>query len=97
MFRLRFELVNPWSDRFDPGYCWSKKLTKNKAWEFQAYRSNTITEASVELTHRQDHAGLRLEFGIFTFSFTFNIYDTRHWNYADRRWEVYDDQETILR
>ena len=97
MFRLRFELANPWSDRFDPGYCWSKKLTKNKAWELQAYRSNTIVEAYLEFTHRQDHAGLRIEFGLFTFSITFNIYDTRHWNYADKRWEVYDDEETILR
>lgn len=97
MIKLSFTLTNPWSDRFDAGWMRGGHLYGNKAWEFQAYRSNTIAEACLELTHRQDHAGLRLEFGIFTFSFTFNIYDTRHWNYADRRWEVYNDEENILR
>lgn len=97
MFKVNFILENPWSDRFDAGSAWGNKLTKNKAWEFQAYRSNTIIESTVELTHRQDHAGLKLEFGILTFSFVFQIYDTRHWNYATKKWEVYDDQEDLLR
>lgn len=91
MLNLRFELTNPWSDRFDAGHAWSGKLTKNQAWEAQAYRSNTLIEFCLQFTHRQDHAGLRVEFGIFSFSFTFNIYDTRHWNYDKKQWEVYDE------
>lgn len=91
MIKFNVIVENPWSDRFDAGYSWGKKLTKNKAWEAQAYRSNTLIEAGLEFTHRQDHAGLRVEFGIFSFSFTFNIYDTRHWNYSKKQWEAYDE------
>lgn len=97
MIKLSFTLTNPWSDRFDAGWMRGGHLYSNKAWEFQAYRSNTIVEAEIRFSIREDHAGLKLEFGLFTYSFVFQIYDTRHWNYADRKWEVYDDEETILR
>lgn len=91
MIRLSLTVENPWSDRFDAGWMRGGHFFGNKAWEFQAYRSNTVVEGLFELTSHQDHAGLKLEFGILTFSFVFQIYDTRHWNYAERRWEVYDD------
>jgi hypothetical protein len=96
MLRLNFIISNPWSDKFDAGWAWGGHFAGNKAWEFQAYRSNTVVEACFEFTRRQDHAGLKLEFGLFSFSFVAQIYDTRHWNYADKCWEVYDDKETIL-
>ncbi len=91
MIRLHLTIENPWSDKFDPGYFFGGKITKNKCWEFQAYRSNTIIEGTVELTHRQDHAGLRLEFGLLSLSFVFQIYDSRHWNYDKKQWEIYKD------
>ncbi len=97
MIKFGITVENPWSDRFDPGYAWAGKLFKYKAWEFQAYRSNAIAEVCVEFTHRQDHAGLKIELGLFSFNFVAQIYDSRHWNYNKKQWEVYDDQETILR
>ncbi len=96
MIKISFSIINPWSDKFDAGYSWYGKLTKNKAWEVQFYRSNTIAEALAELTHRQDHAGLGLELGLLSFNLTFKLYDSRHWNYATKSWETYDDKENLL-
>jgi hypothetical protein len=96
MLRLNFTVENPWSDKFDAGWAWGGHFAGNKAWEAQFYRSNTIVEAVTELTHRQDHAGIRLELGLFSFNFTFQIYDTRHWNYATNSWETRYDEKDFL-
>ena len=90
MINLGLTIENPWSDRFDAGYCWGGQFLKNKAWEFQAYRSNTIIECSIRITARQDHAGLHIEFCLLTFSFVAQVYDTRHWNYDKKEWTTYD-------
>jgi hypothetical protein len=92
MIKLNLVIENPWSDKFDPGYYWAGKITNYKSWEFQSYRSNTLFESSIYITHRCDHAGLKLEFGFFSFSFQFNIYDNRHWNYNTKTWEVYNKE-----
>ncbi len=91
MINLKLSIINPWSSLWDAGRAWGGKLTKNLAWESQLYRSNVILEWVFEFTHRQDHAGLRLEFGLFTWCWTFIVYDTRHWNYSTNRWEIYED------
>jgi len=86
MINLNLTIENPWSDKFDAGYSWSGMITKHKAWEFQAYRSNTILEAGLRFNTRTDHAGITLEFGAFSFSFVAQIYDVRHW---DSHWGVW--------
>lgn len=91
MIRLNFIIENPYSDKFDAGWAWGGKITKNKCWEFQLYRSNTILELAVDVTHRQDHAGLRIDLGLLSFNLVLNIYDHRHWNYDKKAWEVYND------
>ena len=91
MINLRFNITNPWSTIWDAGWCWGGKLFKNKAWECQVYRSNVLIEAEFNFTHRQDHAGIKLEFALFTWCLSFNIYDTRHWNYDKGCWELYDN------
>jgi hypothetical protein len=96
MINLRFSLTNPWSDLFDAGWMWGKKITENNAVELQLYRCNAIVEAQFEFTTRQDHAGIRLEVGLLSYVLAFNLYDTRHWNYATRRWEVYDYKDDEL-
>lgn len=91
MIKLNFSITNPWSDCWSAGWSWSRLLWMHKACEFQIYRSNVLLEAFFEFTTRQDHAGLRLEFAILSWCCCFNIYDTRHWNYADKRWEIYTE------
>jgi hypothetical protein len=29
-------------------------------------------------------------FGLFGYALEFSVYDTRHWNHQENRWEIYD-------
>lgn len=90
MIYLNLTINNPFSDKFEPVYANGGKLFKHKAWEFQIYRSNTIAELEARATVREDHAGVRLGLGLFSWTVEFQLYDGRHWNYDKNCWEVYD-------
>lgn len=93
MININLQLVNPWSNRFEPVYYWGKKLTKHKALELQIYRSEAIAEFEFRLSFaRQDHAGLTLGLGLFTWTAHFVFHDVRHWDYENNCWIKYDDQ-----
>lgn len=96
MIFIRFSLTNPWNTLWDAGWAWGNKLFQHKAWEIQIYRANVILEFVLNITHRQDHAGIKLELGLFTWCITFDLYDSRHWNYDKQCYEVYDDKEDLL-
>jgi len=96
MIYINLSLLNPWSDRFEPVWSWGKSLFKHKAVEIEYYRSNTVAEFETRLTFREDHAGLTLGLGLFSYTLRLQFYDTRHWNYADKCWEVYNDKENLL-
>ena len=91
MIYINLSLMNPWSDRFEPIQSWGKKLFKHKAVEVEYYRSNTIAEFESRLTFREDHAGLTLGLGLFSYTLRAQFYDTRHWNYDKKVWEVYEE------
>jgi hypothetical protein len=90
MIYINHTFRNPWSDLFKPVWSWGKKLTKNKALEIEAYRSDTIIEYEIKFTIREDHAGLIIGLGLLSYTIRLQIYDTRHWNYANKCWEVYE-------
>lgn len=41
-------------------------------------------------TKRTDHAGFWFELSIFGLKFTYRTYDTRHWDWENNTWEVYE-------
>jgi hypothetical protein len=88
MIRLGFTITNPWSDNFDSGRCWSGNISKNKWWELQLCRQPVIAEVQLQYSFRQDHAGLKIDLGLFGHSILFNIYDSRHWNTEQNRWNT---------
>ncbi len=90
MINLNFTIENPFSDRFETLASTSKILTKYKAVEANVYRTATIVKFSVAYSIRRDHAGLRIEIGLFGCDCEFHIYDTRHWDYENKCWTVYD-------
>jgi hypothetical protein len=90
MININFSLTNPWIDRFDHVTAWSKKLSKHKACELEVYRSETIMELEFRLSVRQDHAGITLGIGLFTWTVRFQIYDNRHWDYEKGQWYDYN-------
>ena len=87
MINLKFDLSNPFSDRWANVYNTGGYLTENKSWEFQIMKTNTVVDASLCFTTRSDHAGLTLELGLLGFSCHLIIHDNRHWNYENNYWE----------
>ena len=70
-------------------------LFGTKYWEIQLSKMDTkLLGYNFEFAPiGQDHGGLRIEFYFLFRMFSFNIYDNRHWNYAENRW--YKDGENI--
>jgi len=64
----------------------------HKFWEIQLDRWNDWTsyfDFHLSFTRKTDHAGFRFGFDIIGFSFNLEIYDSRHWNYENNKWENY--------
>jgi len=86
---LIFNVKNPWS-RDDFKNIWSRSgsITKHKFWQIEIYRYSEYlinTEISICWTGT-DHAGPRVEFGLFGYVFDISIYDCRHWDYDTNSW-----------
>jgi hypothetical protein len=91
MININLSLTNLCSDLFEPCWSWGKRINKYKAVEVETYRSNTIVEFEVRLRFREDHAGLTIGLGLFSYTLRAQFYDTRHWNYEKKAWEVYEE------
>ncbi len=90
MIDLKFEIENPFSERFEMLASASKKLSKHKAVEASAYKASNIITVSLSYCIRQDHAGLRVVLGLFGYECQLHIYDTRHWDDEKKCWATYD-------
>lgn len=90
-----------WPFKYDPHYqknyfnkVWN--VAKHKAFEIQISRmGDDIIGAHLNLTFKQDHAGLAFDLYLFRRVFMINFYDTRHWNYDKDRWVDYKNPEEI--
>lgn len=92
MINFRFSIENPCVDRFETVW-WKagKTFFKHKFWEFQIMRTTDVIAWDIRYTVRQDHAGLDVWLGLFSYSLNLKIYDNRHWNYEKGCWEVYEE------
>lgn len=86
MINLKFELSNPFSDRWSSIYSTGGYLTENKSWEMQITKTNAIVRVSINFTMHSDHAGLTVEVGLLGFSANLSIHDNRHWDYENKCW-----------
>jgi hypothetical protein len=87
MININFTIDNPWSDRWNTIWYRNGLLPKHKAWEFNGYRTHHIVDFEFHFTRNRDHAGIGFGLGLFGYSLEFQIYDTRHWDYTNNRWE----------
>jgi hypothetical protein len=95
MIKFSFSVGNPWSHDLPlHNYFYKhKKLSKNKSFEIQIYRSSpyNLFRFFVNLAWRgEDHCGPELEVELGKYRFNVKIYDHRHWDYETGNWEVYD-------
>ncbi len=97
MLNFRFALQNPWAKntRKQKDYCYvDKKLSKNLAYSFQAARGDMLDYFNIHINiswQGEDHAGFELSCEFLGFWFISNLYDTRHWDYDNGKWEEYDE------
>ena len=91
MINLNFNIVNPWRTDKVWNILWSKSgsITKNKAWEFNGYRTDRIINIEFHWSLKGDHAGARLVFGVFGYEIELEFYDTRHWDFEKNTWKCY--------
>ena len=93
--KINFNVYNPWGDTWTILWNKSKLLGKNKAVEFNGYRTNHIINIDFEFnpvgSHWPvgDHAGARIMLGLFGHDIELHFYDTRHWNHLTNTWESY--------
>jgi hypothetical protein len=90
MIHFNFTIRNPFSSKFENLFCKSGKFSKNTAWEVEAVQSSILFEFEFRYTIREDHAGAKLEFGLFGYSISAQYYDIRHWDYDTNKWVKYD-------
>jgi hypothetical protein len=86
MINFSFNICNPWSDRWNIFWNKSRFIGKNKAVEFNGYRTHHIIEFDTRLTFKGDHAGFRIMIGLFGYAAEFHVYDTRHWDGENDKW-----------
>jgi hypothetical protein len=68
-------------------------ISKNKALEINSYLNKSLAIGfDISYTIHQAHAGFNLELNLFLLSISFRIYDGRHWDYGNNRWEEYDEK-----
>jgi len=97
MIYFNINIRNPfWGDRWESLKHWSCKEPKNhKSWEIQTMKDSELFRIEFDWTARQDHAGVRLELGLFGYKINFSYYDTRHWHPEKDRWIDYSDPKEL--
>lgn len=79
MFTLSIRVYNPFSKAsFTSADGFVLPVTKNKTLEINLYKDRTILSFELALETNCDHAGFRIEFGLFGRSIEFHFYDNRH-------------------
>ena len=94
MIKFSLFIVNPtkWIDlpgkNFD--YFFNKTLSTNKSFEIQLTKFKAHNILCVEINtflNGTDHAGPEIVIEIFGIFFTMKLYDHRHWDYINSKWE----------
>ena len=93
MINFSFALINPWGKRWANVWSRAYKLpVKHKFIELEVYKDTTFVSLVFRLATRTDHGGLMIDVGLLGYSFSFNFYDNRHWNYDEGRYFEYGEE-----
>ena len=98
MIDFRFGIAWPWAkERGENKHYFTtyNKLTENKSLETQLSRwSSCCVLFSINLNTEwigSDHAGIKFDIQIWRLNFMFDLYDKRHWNYEEARWQTLEE------
>ena len=69
---------------------WSTPF-KHKYLELEVFQDcENLLHFNFDWTTRCDHAGIKLELGLFGYELMFHLYDSRHWDYHANTWVAND-------
>lgn len=91
MINFKIAIENPWNNKKWENYkCWSWVLFSTRVLEIQLHRTgHEIFSFMIDTMWRgRDHAGPELEITLLGKTMTIKIYDTRHWDYNNNKWET---------
>ena len=80
MFNIGLNILSPFKVDFKPIKSIFGRVYKNKYWELELFRFNTIISFRLEIRIGCDHPGLYIELGLLTYNVAFNFYDNRHYS-----------------
>jgi hypothetical protein len=70
------------------------KISTNKGIEIEWLRKDRYCPLSFgmsfNITHREDHAGIRFNLNLIYRELSMVFYDKRHWDYENNCWETYE-------
>lgn len=94
MISFHVTFRNPWSDRFVN--LWNKVFATPflyKYIEIELYKDSSLLSLVMRWSIRESHAGLHLSVGILGYCAEINYYDCRHWDYKNKCWTNYSNNE----
>lgn len=81
MIHFDFSITNPWAKQWRNIRSWHGDTPwAHKHWEVEVIQSANIIAVAFSLTHRQDHAGIRIGAALLGYEIQATIYDSRHWD-----------------
>lgn len=81
MIHFNLNISNPWAKQWRNIRCWHGNTPwAHKHWEVEVMQSADIIAVEFSLTHRQNHAGIRIGAAMLGYEIQATIYDSRHWD-----------------
>lgn len=98
MIKFSFNLFNPIVRTRTVHMLWwaGGSFTTNKHWEIELSCDELNTIVGVEIDTNfigSDHAGVNITMILFGIKLFVSMYDSRHWDYKNNKWEEYNDTQ----
>lgn len=93
MIHFNFSLRNPFSRLHNSKVLLTRLVTNHKCLEIEYVRDADIFGLWFNWTLRQSHAGISIGLSLLSFGFYATLEDIRHWDYNNKTWEKYDDEQ----
>jgi hypothetical protein len=88
---INFSILNFFKRKYEwnKTFSYYKRLSKNKFIEVECFYSNyhLIGIEFEFVPFGKDHAGLKFKLNLFGWEIELGIYDNRHWDFKNGKWE----------
>lgn len=103
MIHTSFLIKYPWftsdTEEFHTYYLKEKKITENTGYGLQIFRYRDVfIGCQIDISWRGiSYAGFYIDFTLFGRTLSFNIHDTRCWNYKTNTWYTKEEYEAKVK